>query len=149
VLLPILYAGIVLAPMTAYLYLAYPGWSWLYLVPAERVPSLAVIPAVGAAVAAVIGGWAGIGRLIIVGVDRRKILATLAAGAALVAVLGFVARDRLATVGSYAEVHAGRGLPLFEAKLGYVLIALAIGAAAAAFFVAGELRGDARRASVR
>ena len=148
-LLPVLYAGIVLAPMTAYLYLAYPGWSWLYLVPAERIPSLAVIPAVGAAVAAVIAGWAAIGRLIILGIERRRILAGLAGGALLVAVLGFVARERLTTVGSFVEVHAGRGLPLFEAKLGYVLIALGIGAAAAAFFVAGELRGDARKASVR
>jgi hypothetical protein len=149
VLLPVLYAVIVVAPMTAYLYLAHPAWAWLYLVPAERIPGLAVIPAVGAAVAAIVGGWAIVGRLVILGVERRRIVAGLAGGAALVAVLAFVARERLVVVGTHAEVHAGRGLPLFAVKLGYVLVALAIGAACAAVFVAMELRRDARKASGR
>ena len=149
VLLPVLYALIVLAPLTAYLVLAYPGWSWLYLAPAERVPALAVIPAVGAAVAALIAGWAAVGRLVVLGVARRRLLAGLAGGAGLVALLAFLARHRLAVVGTYAEVHEGGGRPLFAVKLGYVLIALVIGAAAAAIFVATELRRDARKASVR
>jgi hypothetical protein len=152
-LLPVLYGIIVLAPSTAYLYLAYPDWSWLYLVDAGRVPRLAVIPAVSASVAAVVAGWAIGGRVLVVRGGRgrphgarRRLAAGLGVGAAAVALMALLLRHRLVHAGSLADYQAGRAVPLFDTKLGFVLVALIIGALAAAGFVAAELRRDARRA---
>ena len=135
--------------MTAYLYLAYPDWSWLYLFRADRVPRLAVIPAVAAGFAGLLAGWAAVGHFVVARTDPRRVLAALGGGAALLVVLTLVAWPRLARVGTHAAYHEGRALPLFQVKLGFVLTALAIAAVAAAVFVASEIRRDARKASLR
>jgi hypothetical protein len=151
--LPLLYAAIIVAPMTAYLYLAYPDWSWLYLFPADRVPRLAVIPAVAAGFAAMLGGWVVVGRLLAAqggrSSDPRRLLIGLAGGAALLLVFISMSWTRIASAGTYADLHAGRAQPIFSVKLGFVLTALAIAATAAAVFVGSQLRRDARKASVR
>lgn len=149
VLLAALYGAIVLAPATIYLNLAHPDWSWLYLFPATKLPALAVIPLAAAAIAALGGGWLAVGRLIVAGVPRRTIAIGLGAAAAVILVLIILLGRRLFAWGTTADFDAGRALPIFEVKLGYVLVALTIGAGAAAGFVAWELYRDGRKASSR
>jgi hypothetical protein len=144
-----LFVGIILVPITAYLYLAHPDWSWLYLVDPERVPRLFVVPIVAASAAAVAGGYYGAAVVLAKLRDRRVVPGLIAAVGALVLLLAFVARGRLLRYGSYDEFHGGRALPLFAVKLGYVLVAVIVGTAAAATFVAWELWRDARRAAAR
>jgi hypothetical protein len=149
VLLVALYGAIVLAPATIYLTLAYPDWSWLYLFPATRLPGLAAIPLAASAIAALIGGWFGVGRLVVLGVDRRRIAMGLGGVAGVLLLVVIAARARVFSWGTTADFRAGRALSIFEVKLGYVLIALAIGAIAAGAFVAWELFRDGRKASSR
>lgn len=149
VLLAALYGAIVLAPATIYLTLAYPDWSWLYLFAATRVPALAVIPTAASALASLLGGWFVVGRLVVMGIERRRIAIGLGALLALLLILVIAARGRLFSWGTTADYHAGRALGIFDVKLGYVLVALAIGGAAAAAFVAWELYRDARKAASR
>jgi hypothetical protein len=144
-----LFAAIILTPATAYLYLAHPDWSWLYLVDAARVPRMFVVPAAAASAAALLAGWYGIARFVAGGVPRRQVLGALgAAGAAAVAV-ALLARGRLLHYGSYRDYHDGRAAALFEVKLGFVLVAVAVGMGAAVGFTAVELMKDARRAQAR
>jgi hypothetical protein len=149
VLLCALYGAIVLAPTTAYLTLAHPDWAWLYLFPATRVPALAMIPTAASAIAALLAGWFVVGRLVVLGFDRRRVGLGLGVGALVLGVLVIVLRGRLFVSGTTADYHAGRALPIFEVKLGFVLIALSIGGLAAAVFVAWELYRDARKAASR
>jgi hypothetical protein len=143
------FVAIVLAPAGAYLYLSHPAWSWLYLLDPDRVPRLVVVPIVAAVAACVgLGYWGG-SRVLCVVADRRALPAALGLVAVLVALFAFIARNRLLTDGSYADFHAGRALPLFEVKLGYVLVAVIVGLAAAAAFVAWELVRDGRKAQTR
>ena len=144
-----LFAVIILCPATAYLYLAHPDWSWLYLVDPGRVPRLAVIPVVSAAAAALTGGYYGAARLLREVRDRRVVPALLGGVGVTVALAGFLLRGRLLAYGSYGDYHAGRALPLSEVKLGYVLVALLVGTGAAAAFVGWELWRDARRVTAR
>ncbi len=144
-----IYAAIVLAPATAYLYLAYPDWSWLYLVDSRRVPRLFVVPAVTGAAAALLGGWYAVARLISGRVPPRQVLAALA-GTLLVGVaLATLLRDRLFHHASYPAYHAGEAVSLFAVKLGYVLVAMGVGMGAAAAHVAWVIWRDGRRASPR
>jgi hypothetical protein len=144
-----LFAAIILGPSTAYLYLAHPDWSWLYLVDPDRVPRLAVVPIVAAGIGALAGGYYGAARVMREVRDRRVLPAALAGVAVVTLLLAFLARGRLLRYGSYLDFHAGRALPLSEVKLGYVLVAVMVGTVAAAAFVALELWRDARRATAR
>jgi predicted acyl esterase len=56
---------------------------------------------------------------------------------------------RIGTYGSYVAFKEGYSRPLMEVKLGYVLIAVVIGAGAAAAFVTYELFRDGKRAAAR
>ena len=141
-----LFAGIVLAPMTAYGYLAHPDWAWLYLVDPRRVPRLFVIPAVAAAAAALIGGYHGMARLITARVRRRHVLAALVGPGVLAFMLLLIMRGRVLSYGSYEAFHKGRAASLFQVKLGFVLVALVVGLTVAAVYVAWELRRDGRKA---
>jgi hypothetical protein len=141
--------AILLAPATAYLYLAHPDWAWLYLVDPERVPRLVVVPVVAMSAAAVGAGYWGGARMLALVADRRALPGALAGVAALVCLLGFLARGRLLHVGTTGDFHDGRALPLFDVKLGYALIAVVVGLASAAAFVAWELARDGRRAQMR
>lgn len=141
--------AIVVWPTTAYLYLAHPDWSWLYLVDPDRVPRLVVVPLVAASAAAVGFGYWGAARMLALVPDRRALPGALAGLGALVLLLAFLARARLLHDGSYDEYHAGRALPLFDVKLGYALVAVAVGVIGATAFVAWELLRDGRRAHSR
>ena len=56
-------AAVVLAPITLYLYLAHPGWSWMYLVDPATIPGMAIVPLV-----------------VLVLIFQRKIVSGLTAG---------------------------------------------------------------------
>ena len=143
------FVAILLAPATAYLYLAHPDWAWLYLVDPGRVPRLVVVPIVAMSAAAVGAGYWGAARMMALVPDRRALPGTLAGVAALVCLLGFLARERLLHVGTTGDYRDGRALPIFDVKLGYALIAVVVGLASAAAFVAWELARDGRRAQMR
>jgi hypothetical protein len=145
------FAAVVLTPITLYLYLAHPGWSWMYLVDPATIPSVAIVPLVVLVHAgmALVGWYVG-ARLLRAGKGKEKIaLYALAAGSLLWLALVALARGRLGRYGTYAEYHDGRALDLMDVKLGYVLVAVAFGAGAAALFVALELGRDSRRVRTR
>jgi hypothetical protein len=143
------FAAILVVPATAYLYLAHPDWSWLYWVDPGRVPPIAVVPVCAAALAALTLGWWGGGRLLVRAADARVLPGALLGLLGLGVGAGFLVRARLGADGTFADFAAGRALPIFEVKLGYVLIAIAVGQAAAAAFLGWELVRDGRKAQVR
>jgi hypothetical protein len=144
------FVGVVLAPITLYLYLAHPAWSWMYLVDPTRVPGLLAFTLLLAHAGAALGGWYLGARLIRAGKRQEQIATYSLAGAALILlVLVSLAWGRIGRYGTYDEFHDGRALSLVEVKLGYVLVALTFGIAIAAGFVALELMRDSRRVRAR
>ncbi len=144
-----IYAALIAAPCTAYLYLAEPDWALLYLVNAAHVPPIFVVPVVALAMGALFGGFHGGARIVrsprLAG-HHVKILAAAGAAILLIAVL---LRARLGTVGTAAAFRAASALPLGEVKIGYVLVALAAGVMAGAGYTGWEIVRDGRRASAR
>jgi hypothetical protein len=144
------FIGVVLTPITLYLYLAHPAWSWMYLLDPSDIPGFAVISLLFAHGGALIAGWYAGARLIRAG-KRQEQIATyaLAAGALVLLVWLGLSWGRIGRYGTYGEFHDGRALALTEVKLGYVLVALTVGIAVAAGFVALELMRDSRRVRAR
>lgn len=142
-----LFVVILLAPTTAYLYIAHPAWSWFYLIDVWRMPRIFVLPVVAASAAAVFGGYYGAARLLVLFRDRRVVPSVLA-GLALVSVLmAVLLRGRLLHYASYDDFRAGRSIGIFAVKVGYVLTALVAGLAAGAGMIGWELWRDGRRAA--
>jgi hypothetical protein len=144
----LLFLAMIVAPCTFYFYLAHPDWSWLYLVDSARVPRLAVVPVLAAQSAALIGAYYGACKLVKAGKEVALRL-SLPGYACVVLILMLILRARLTHYGTFAQFHGGRALPILDVKLGYVLIAVLIGIAAAAGVVAYELLRDGRRAAAR
>lgn len=143
------FVGVVLAPVTLYLYLAHPAWSWLYLFDPGGLPGLTVV-ALLAHAGAVGAGWFAGARLVRAGKKQEQAARYALAGAALMALIAIMlAWGRLGRYGTYDEFHDGRALALLEVKLGYVLVALAAGAGIAAGTVGLELMRDSRRVRAR
>jgi len=153
-----IFAGVVLTPVGLYLYLAHPAWTWMYLVNPDDVPALAVVPLVVMHAALLFAGWYLAARLLRAGKVRALgITAGVVTVAALV--LAIVLRDRLLAYGDFIDWErtlreaCGAGRPctlnLMEVKLGYVLVALALGVGASAGYVAVELFRDSRRVRSR
>src|SRR5215470_2824113 len=132
VLMVSLYALTIVSPCAAYLYLAQPDWSLLYVVPAERVPGIFLVPLVCASAACVLGGFYAGGRALRSPKAGGHYTAILAAVGGFILILCVGLRARLGAVGSYADYHAGIAPALGAVKLGGILIALAVGVAAAA-----------------
>lgn len=127
---PILsFAGLTAAPVAIYLYVAYPDWSWMYLINPARLPrgtGLAVVVATTLMVpAGYLLGWALLRLLSVRGLFG--VLGAVAMGLAL----GMVAGERrFFFLGRYedfltARQGAGPGVfvprPLTQGKLGYAL----------------------------
>lgn len=143
-----IFIAVVLTPISLYLYLAHPAWSWMYLVDPEEVPGLAVVPLLVLHGGFVVGGWYLGGRLI--RTNREKQARLGLAGALLVVVLiTAIAWGRIGHYGSYGDFHQGRAIDIFDVKLGYVMVGLALGIGAAAGYVALELTRDSRRVRTR
>lgn len=146
--LVLMFLGMILAPITLYLYAAHPSWAWMYIVNPETVPGFAILPLVVAHLAAVVLGWYLGARLIVA--QKLKVAIYVAGGGALVTLLGVVLSwDRLGRYGSHAEYQQGRALPIMEVKLGYVLVALVMATIVSASFLAIELLRDGRRVRSR
>ena len=143
------FVAILLAPATAYLYLAHPDWAWLYLIDPERVPRLVVVPIVAACAAAVGAGYWGAARMLALVPDPRALPGALGLAGVVNLLALFLARGRLLLDGSYGDYHGGRAMPLFEVKLGYALVAVVVGLTGAAAFVAWELVRDGQKAQTR
>jgi hypothetical protein len=126
------FAGLVWLPAVGYFVAFHGDWSYLYVLPWQRVPSAIDLGLVLLAGAAVVGGfWAAVGS-----VKKRRsgpVLAMVVAPAFL-AVAGLtLAARRLAVSGSYAQFHGEFGTePIGASTLGKgvvlmgVVIAMAI-----------------------
>ena len=144
ILFVLLFIGIVRVPVTLYMYLAHPDWSWFYMVDADRVPGLALVPLVFADAALIVGGYYLGTRLVRAG--KENVLHGLLAGLGVLGLLiVLVAWQRAFSYGSYEQFHSGHSLGLLEVKLGFVVIVVAVGFVTAAALVAFELWKDARR----
>jgi hypothetical protein len=144
-----IFIGIVLTPVTLYLYLAHPAWSWMYLFDPGDITGLTMASLLGHA-GMVMAGWYGGARLLRADKKKHLIAVYLLIGGALAAMVSIALFwGRIGRYGTYAEFHDGRALELMEVKLGYVLVALALGVATAAGFVGLELMRDSRRVRAR
>jgi hypothetical protein len=146
--LVLLFAGMILAPGAVYFYLVHADWSWLYLIDSRKVPRFAVLTIVVLHAGALVSGFYAAGRLVRAGRELWLRLA-LPGYAVVLLMIMLLARGRIGRYGTYEQFKGGSALPLFDVKLGYVLIAAVIGAGAAAAVVAWELYRDGRRAASR
>ncbi len=147
-LLVLTFVGLVLLPAGLYLYIAHPAWTWMYMVDPADVPSLAVVPMLAIHGGAMVAGYYVGGRLI--RGDRQRVLVyILAGGVVVLGLMILLLRERLFSYGTYMDWQRNTALDLMDVKLGYVLIALIPGIAAAAGFVALELFRDSRRVRTR
>ncbi len=147
-LLVVMFTGLIVLPLTLYLYGAHAAWSWLYLLDPAAVPALAVVPIAAAHAGAVIAAWYLGARFLQAG--NLKFLAYATAGTGVAFLLGIaIFQRRLRRDGSFADWQADNTLGLMQVELGYALIALALGMAGAAAYVMIELSRDARRVRAR
>jgi hypothetical protein len=144
-----IFIGVVLTPVTLYLYLAHPAWSWMYLFDPSGVTGLTMASLLAHAGMVVAGWYAGV-RLVRAGKKKELVALYVLAGGTVLALVAIVLFwGRIGRYGTYVEFHDGRALQLMEVKLGYVLVALALGVATAVGFVGLELMRDSRRVRAR
>jgi hypothetical protein len=142
------FLGMILAPITLYLYAAHPSWTWMYLVNPDTVPGFAILPLVVAHLGVVVLGWYLGARL--VRADKLNVAAYIAGGGGFLTLVGVVfSWNRLGRYGTFEEYEQGRALPIMEVKLGYVLVALVVGTLISVSFLAVELLRDSRRVRSR
>ena len=147
-ILVLLFTGVVLLPATLYLYLAFPAWTWLYLIDPADVPALALVPLLAVHAGVLLGGWFFGARFVMT--DRPRVAGYVAAGGVVVvAIAAAVLWTRVGISGSYEEYQLGSASGIFKVRLGYVLLCLALAGGAAAGFVALELSRDSRRVRSR
>lgn len=142
------FVGVVLLPVTLYLYVAHADWTWMYMVDPADVPGLALVPILVLHGGAVVGGWY-LGTTLLRADKQRAVWSILGGGSALLIALVIALRERIFTYGTHRDFHGGRALDLMDVKLGYVLIALFLGVGGSAGFVAFELYRDSRRVRAR
>jgi hypothetical protein len=142
------FAGIVVAPLTLYFYTVHAAWSWMYLVDPAGLPGLLIIPLLILHGGVVLAGFYLGARLVKAGRERQLIYAVVAVAVVVVGGAA-LAWGRLGRYGTYLEFHDGRALALMEVKLGYVMVGVVLGIAAAAGFTALDLLRDARRVRSR
>ncbi|WP_428264363.1 hypothetical protein [Haliangium sp.] len=146
--LVLMFAVVVMLPVSAYLYWMHSAWSWLYLIDPAGVPGVMAVPVVVAVVGALVGSW--LVAALLLRADRERTLWGAMAGVGLTLVISTAALSgRIGAYGSFEVFRAGEAVGLLEVKLGYVLITLFLGVGAAAAFVSLELRRDGRQARLR
>ena len=143
-----LFAALLIAPASAYLYLAHPAWSWMYALDPASVPRLAALPVTVAQFVAVVGSYYLGARLLRRGQTKALLYISLASGGILL-LAGMLLRSRLFSYGAYQDYAAGQAQDLMEVKLGYVLVALTLGLSFGAGYVILELLRDSRRVRTR
>jgi hypothetical protein len=140
--------AIVLAPVSGYLYLAYPDWMWHYLLDGDRIPPLAVVPFIAFLAGALLLGYWAATRLAAKAGVRALIPAVVGTGS-LVLILMVVLRRRLAVYGEYVDFHGGTALGLMQVKLGVALVPLVLGVVGSCAYVGWELRRDGKKVRER
>lgn len=147
-MLVLTFVGMVLVPVTLYVYLVHTAWSWSYLVDPAKVPPLAVVPVLVTVAGALILGWY-LGAWLIRS-DRKRPLMYVGAGLG-VALLGGIGLlwARMTHYGSFEAWESGAVRGLMDVKLGYVMVVLVLAVAASAGYVALELVRDSRRVRAR
>jgi hypothetical protein len=120
----------------------------MYLVDPSSLPTLMILPILIAHAGGVLGGFYGGARLIRAGRERAMRYG-LAAAPLVVVALGWLTWGRIGRYGTYGEFHDGRALRLMEVKLGYVLLGVLLGVAAATTFTVLDLLRDSRRVRAR
>jgi hypothetical protein len=143
-----MHAGLVVAPLSLYLYAAHGDWAWMYLFDPAKVPSLALVPVTAVHVGLLCAGWFT-GAWLHRSERPQRLLPTMAvtaAAAALAVALGF---SRLTTAATYEGYRLGASVGLFEVELGYVLGVVLLISSVSVAYVAVELSRDARRARTR
>lgn len=143
-----MFSGVIVAPTALYFYWAHPAWSWFYAINPAKLSTIALIPLTAIHAAAVIAAWYGGARLIRTGRARVAVYATGGAFG-LTLILAALLRDRVFSYGTYAAFGAGHTLGLWEVKLGYAIVPVAIGVAVASGYVILELFRDGRRVRPR
>jgi hypothetical protein len=143
-----IFVGVVVTPITLYLHLAHPAWSWMYMVDPAEIPALAIVPVLVGHGGMVVAGWY-LGAYLLRTDKDRPARGALAGGALVALVATLIAWPRIGTYGTYGDYHAGVAHDLWDVKLGYVLIGLVVGIGAAAGYVGLELVRDSRRVRTR
>lgn len=117
----LMYASLVLVPVSVYFYVFHGDWYLLYTVDTQRVPSALVM--LGALAEIVVGAFGFLFGASLVRSQRDQ-WAGAAVGVSVSMALGVLplARQRLSVVGSYAQFHGDFGLvkyggPLFQGTL--------------------------------
>jgi hypothetical protein len=125
------FAGLVWVPVTGYFVAFHGDWSYLYVVPWQRVPSavdLGLVLVAGAAV--VVGFW-----LVVRPVRKRRsgpVVAMVVAPGALAAAGITAAAHRLGVSGTYAQFHGDFGTePIGSSVLGKGVVLMGVLLAAA------------------
>ena len=144
----LLFAVLLLLPVTLYLYGTQPAWASMYFVDPSAMSWFFLGMAICAHLGALIAGWLIGARILRNGSSRFALYAAGASG--VIALLGIaMAWERLTLVGTFLEFNDQRALPLMEVKLGYVMVAIVLGVAIGSLIVALELIRDSRRAKAR
>lgn len=141
------FAVLTVAPIASYLYLMYPDWSWMYLVPPARLPrgiGLAVV--VVTTLMAPVGfllGW--IALRLLPGRKDRGLAAVVGVVLCGLITLVALARHRLSVVGRFEDYQSHTLVrPLLGTKLGFAWLLSAPFLLAAAALVGWYLWGYGR-----
>jgi hypothetical protein len=135
----------VLAPVTGYFAAWHGDWTYLYVVPASRVPSAVDLLLVVVAAAQVPLGFALVTPWAITRRGSRIFQAMAVAFVVIVAVAALASR-RLAVSASFAQFHGGYGgLPLGKSSLGRGILLSWIAVAVAYAWSAHALRSARER----
>jgi len=117
---PLLFHVLFVTPSVIYLGLAFPDWSWLYLVEPRRLPFGTITLSVLATALAELGGYLG-GWALLKARRRRELTLAVGLGTLTLIVVMLVLRERLSHAGTYAEYALGQAVPIAERKLSWAL----------------------------
>lgn len=147
-LLVVMFVVAIRLPISIYLYWAHPAWSWLYLFDPTGFPDLLLFLIVLVQCGVLLAAWY-LGAFFLQLSKDRVVLSVIAGSTIAFVLLVVIFAGRLARYGTYEDFTNQETATLLEVKLGYVLIALILGVAAAASFVGMELVRNSRRVQVR
>lgn len=140
----VLFLSVVVFPFAMYCHVVHGSWASLYVFDGAKMHVVlrivfALIQSLG-----LLLGWALSAKLLNLLGNRKFIIATCCVAMFslfLVTMFG----DRVGKVGNYLDWQGARALPLWQVKLGYVLVLMALALAVGAIFTAMELHKDGRR----
>ena len=139
-----LFFGVVIFPFAIYCHVVHGSWASLYLVDGANIHvAWRIVFALVQSLGLLIGWVMSVKMLKLLG-DRKFLIATCGVGM-FGLLLTLVFSERLGKYGNYLDWQGERALPLWQVKLGYVLVLMALAVAAGLIFTAMELHKDGRR----